>query len=576
MVTLRFTFLTGHYHATPWGSHVNEGQPEWPPSPWRILRALIATWFHKVKGDQSDDEMAALIHALSAATPKYHLPEASTGHTRHYMPLGEMDKSGYPKTTKVIDSFVLLGGSRATDHRRMDSRSLDVSWDLELPPSQRELLQTLASRIGYLGRAESLAECRLVGDDEEGPRPNCAVLEASEKTTAGTSATETVRLLAPERMETYDGWKRGYMEALRQPVEGKKPSKTKLAKLSPPATLFEALLAETGELRKVGWSQPPGSRWLTYERRFQALKPQPSARRKQKRAPITIVRFAVTGAVLPSFLNAVDLADRAHRALSVYSDGHPVFTGRDEMGEPREGHPHAYVLPEVNPLTGFIDQVTVYANEGFDDKAQRAFDKLQARGLCQQERENAGRGHQKRTIATNELRWTLIFKGDVSRARNMGKPESGANYLLSEAQPDTDAIHKLIVTERPNLFAEAREWVSLTPFVKTRHTKRRNNGEPKIDEAGLEIGSAQHDVVRLAEAHGLVQPTVNRVDRLVLGSREIYWQQFRRSRGRGGQTAGKRGHGFKLTFPEPVPGPIALGHSAHFGLGLFVPTDNQQ
>ena len=28
---------------------------------------------------------------------------------------------------------------------------------------------------------------------------------------------------------------------------------------------------------------------------------------------------------------------------------------------------------------------------------------------------------------------------------------------------------------------------------------------------------------------------------------------------------------FRLRFPKPVAGPIALGHSCHFGLGLFLP-----
>ena len=37
-------------------------------------------------------------------------------------------------------------------------------------------------------------------------------------------------------------------------------------------------------------------------------------------------------------------------------------------------------------------------------------------------------------------------------------------------------------------------------------------------------------------------------------------------------TASSRPHGlFRLRFPRPVTGPIALGHSCHFGLGLFVP-----
>lgn len=29
------------------------------------------------------------------------------------------------------------------------------------------------------------------------------------------------------------------------------------------------------------------------------------------------------------------------------------------------------------------------------------------------------------------------------------------------------------------------------------------------------------------------------------------------------------GHFFRLTFPESVAGPLCVGHSCHFGLGLF-------
>ena len=42
--TLAFRFPLGRYHANPWDRAVNEGATEWPPSPWRILRALVATW----------------------------------------------------------------------------------------------------------------------------------------------------------------------------------------------------------------------------------------------------------------------------------------------------------------------------------------------------------------------------------------------------------------------------------------------------------------------------------------------------------------------------------------------------
>lgn len=51
----------------------------------------------------------------------------------------------------------------------------------------------------------------------------------------------------------------------------------------------------------------------------------------------------------------------------------------------------------------------------------------------------------------------------------------------------------------------------------------------------------------------------------------IRWIEFRRERASGGGSRGSdRGYGFRLTFDEPVSGPITLGYGAHFGLGQFV------
>jgi CRISPR-associated protein Csb2 len=56
MPTLLLRFPSRRYHGTPWGHHVNEGQIEWPPSPWRLLRALLATGYNTMgwEGDLRD------------------------------------------------------------------------------------------------------------------------------------------------------------------------------------------------------------------------------------------------------------------------------------------------------------------------------------------------------------------------------------------------------------------------------------------------------------------------------------------------------------------------------------------
>src|SRR5580658_7851924 len=41
-VAISIRFLTGRAHLHPWQSHHSEGRVEWPPSQWRLLRAVVA------------------------------------------------------------------------------------------------------------------------------------------------------------------------------------------------------------------------------------------------------------------------------------------------------------------------------------------------------------------------------------------------------------------------------------------------------------------------------------------------------------------------------------------------------
>src|SRR3984893_16198064 len=100
-VILKLTFPAGRYHATPWGHHVNEGLVEWPPSPWRLLRALIACGYGTQGWGEMPPAAERLIESLAEKLPHYRLPSASVAHSRHFMPLGVLDK-GREKTTLVF------------------------------------------------------------------------------------------------------------------------------------------------------------------------------------------------------------------------------------------------------------------------------------------------------------------------------------------------------------------------------------------------------------------------------------------------------------------------------------------
>ena len=105
MLAIELGFTAGRYHATPWDRQVNEGAVEWPPSPWRILRALISTWYNKAQDQVDEPTVRSLVEKLSQL-PSFYIPQASLGHTRHFMPLF----SG--KTTKIFDTFAALEGDR--------------------------------------------------------------------------------------------------------------------------------------------------------------------------------------------------------------------------------------------------------------------------------------------------------------------------------------------------------------------------------------------------------------------------------------------------------------------------------
>ncbi|HCF59574.1 MAG TPA: type I-U CRISPR-associated protein Cas5/Cas6, partial [Myxococcales bacterium] len=154
MPTLLLEFPGRRYHATPWGDHVNEGHVEWPPSPWRLMRALIATGYSKLGWAEVPECGVRLVEKLCSTLPRYRLPEVSAGHSRHYMPLGKLDK-GREKTTLVFDTW-----------SHIDAGVLVVAWDVELAPDESALFSELAEALGYLGRSESWVEGRCASDGE--------------------------------------------------------------------------------------------------------------------------------------------------------------------------------------------------------------------------------------------------------------------------------------------------------------------------------------------------------------------------------------------------------------------------
>lgn len=525
-----FRFLAGRLHTTPWGSHVNEGVVEWPPSPWRLLRALLATWHLKASDQVPVAVLRSLVGKLAAQPPRYQLPATSTGHTRHYMPFNEGKNE---KTTKIFDTFVVVG----------KDDPLIAAWDVELTSAERSALDTLLTRLAYLGRAESLVEAQLLPEAEIARfRADVVALDDNDPESR---TTDYIRLLTPLSEDAYRAWLADLTASLTQPApSGGNTKKTKSKKAAAPAApedLFAALHADTGELQAAGWlGEPPGARSVYYSRpsgnRDSKAIFAPSRKFKRLDRKPTVARYAIASNVLPRITAALSVGERVHQALLSRFKDRPapsVLLGRDANGQPLSGHSHAHIFCEPGSKRDTIAHITVYAPLGFDADAQHALRSL-----------SRVWGH-----GGHDIDLVLI---------DLGWPETFSDSAL---------------------FKASKIWESLTPFVSTRHPKTYNDGRPKISPEGWQVDSPEHEIRRWLTQYSATPeaafPLPNKIESLVaptINGHSLRWHDFGTQRHHGGGTrANQLARGFRLTFPESVSGPLALGYAAHFGLGLFQP-----
>lgn len=347
MIAISFRFPGGRYHATPWDGHVNEGRVEWPPSPWRIARALAAAW-HKL--DAPPDRAAAqrAILALATHPPRYRLPPASMAHTRHYMPIAKT-------TTKVLDTFISVSTRDSQDGG--PTGELVVGWDIDLPPAEVEALTSLLAGVAYLGRAESWVEASLTE-------------EADWNLVPGGSAIGTEVFLWTLLGESeWAGWRDGFLAAATPKQRSKLP-----------VTRWDALTQETQHLQKAGWSQPPGVGGCRYVVPYDAVRVSPQPRSPS--APLADVAWIrLGGAVLPPVAYTTWIAERLRLAAMAWSRDEadvpsPVFSGHLPDGRPATGQQHAWFLPSDEDGDGRLDHLAVWAPAGLGARERRALEAI--------------------------------------------------------------------------------------------------------------------------------------------------------------------------------------------------------
>lgn len=530
MVTLLLRFPGGRYHATPWGHHVNEGLVEWPPSPWRVLRALVACGFSTQHWQHVPPVAAQLLEKLAGTMPSYALPRASAAHTRHYMPIGSI-KKGRESTTLVFDTWVDMG-----------AEPLAIRWDCDLTEDECCELDRLARCLGYLGRSESWVEGESVADGTV-PTERFNTYPHQDGMRMG-PGWEQISLLAAVPPGEYAAWRHEAVQKVldRLPLPpGKRKPPAKLVRerereIAPyPASLLDCLMKDTVWWKDHRWSQPPGGQQVLYWRPQGSVEvappPVPSA---AVVSPVTMVLLALTTpsgnrSALPSCNRTLPQAELLHSAL-VGRVGMgklvdcPEITGRDENGRPlRRRHGHAHILPLDLDGDGHIDHVVVHAPMGLGAEAQLAISTL---------RRTWNKG------GVGDLQLAVAGSGELDSLRALPAPlDARIRQLLGPV-------------------AGARTWVSATPFVAPRFLKQ-SGGNALAGQVQAELASRGFP--------DLIDVEVLPATALAIASRH-----FVRCRTRGGMPPPiDAGFALRLRLAEPVAGPLTLGYAAHFGLGLF-------
>ena len=545
MFALSFRFPAGRYHATSWGRNANEADVAWPPEPWRLLRALIATWWRKGHRDRwSEDELAHLVDTLAETLPEYFLPVGAIhAHTRHYMPTGSLVK-GRPKTTLVFDGFVRLPSGS----------TLVAAWPrLTLAREEFKLAADLAVGVGYLGRAESWTDCEAIS--EWNGAANCRPLD-------GHAGGHPVRLLAPHTPHTYSAERQRILDDVRRKMlmtaKRRLTPKSLNAKIDRelrsngkkantlPERLVDALSLDTADYQDRGWSRPPAAREVVYTLAPEAalvVIPRRSAPYRSSRSGHnlpTVARFLLAGRPLPRIEDSVRIGELMRRASlaqfgwrSDESTGRSIpnapqeISGRGADGKPLKNpyHTHAFWLPEDADGDGRIDHVSVFIASGMNDRVQSALDRVTRLWLQPRQRRKDGESD-----SGSVKEWRLALEG-------FGKPADFA-----------DGAH---------IFAKSDRWTTVTPFLASGHLKRA--GYPG-------------EVRRLLKRRGIgvTDIKIRELDTIRVGGRErraIHFHRFR-SRGREVQTD-SAGALLRIVFPNEIEGPLAIGYGSHFGLGLF-------
>jgi CRISPR-associated protein Csb2 len=341
MTTIQITFPWGRYYAHPWGINPTRlREPEWPPSPWRLLRALASAWFRAHPGQAPSADCIALVETLGRELPDIWTGKVSFSHTVHWQP-------NYGAADKDARADASYKNTRHENHFAAVASPVFFRWqEINLPSEHFTLLKTLLAELSYAEPGNETHWC---------------------KPTGGRKISSTCREVfcpKPDDFHFTDLWSR---------------RADNLAPDSPnaPAHLVDKLLSSD--------MKADGAEWRSYQmpegwpHKFIVRTPR-TARPTNKPAPSVGPKVAhylcfslqCRVPLLPKFIVPLSeqFRDTAnHHLCKVHGDGTPSFAlfGHDRPDDAVGDHQHAFYLPMVrkdSPGEG-LQELHIWCPYGF-------------------------------------------------------------------------------------------------------------------------------------------------------------------------------------------------------------------
>jgi CRISPR-associated protein Csb2 len=358
MLVIEMSFPTGRFHATPWGRHVNEAAAEWPPSPYRLLRAIFDAWKRK-RHEWPEGRVEPLLRQIGSSFPRFRLPPASVSHTRSFLSENTMSVAD---RALVFDGFVVLS----------PQATVLVGWpEVTLDPPTAADLDELLQLINFFGRSESWVKARVLSGTTQ-VEWNCfPESEAPEGRTF-----DLTRVACPVPAHTYEAGPYR-VEAVHGKGKGLKRDMEILSWMG-------ALAWTTNDLVDSLRSAPPALQLLPYVRPARCFEMTPCRGLTARGPQVNGVLYSLESKALPRATATIEIAERTRAKLigiykRIVGEKGAIsskFTGKDRDGKPMTDHRHIYIMPFDRNRDGRLDHLLVYCSGAFDQSEVAALDRM--------------------------------------------------------------------------------------------------------------------------------------------------------------------------------------------------------